>query len=69
MIVIATDGPQARKSKHFALEHMIGTEQYGAAGVQLGIYFCVSGTAGMGVVYDLPLDLVVLGFPCAAEPA
>ena len=29
MIVMATDGTQARKSKYFVLEHMIGTEQYG----------------------------------------
>lgn len=48
---------------------MIGMEHYGAAGVQLGVYFCVSGTAGMGIAYDLSLDIRVLGFPCAAEPA
>lgn len=44
-------------------------EHYGAAGVQLGVYFCVSGTAGMGIANDLSLDIWVLGFPCAAEPA
>lgn len=35
MIVIATDGTQARKSKYFVLEHMIGTA-IRSAGVQLG---------------------------------
>lgn len=44
-------------------------EHYGAAGVQLGVYFCVSGTAGMGIANDLSLDIRVLGFPCAVEPA
>ena len=48
---------------------MIGTEQYGAAGVQLRVYFRVSGNRWMGIAYDLSLDLVVLGLPCAAESA